>query len=305
MEIPLISIGIGISPDVFDIGNFVLTWHGFLTFIAVSVAVVLVGRWSKKEGLDTDAVYSVAVWAIIGGILGARLLHVIDFWNSFYRHDILKVFEIWSGGISIYGAILGGFAFGAGYILVRNHPRFLALWNSLGAKLERAPLPSVGRMADIAAPALLIGMALGRIGDIINGEHFAKTSDLPWAFTYSHSDTAALYASNRLNSLTPTHPAVVYEMLWDIAVLALIWPLRNRLRPHGMLFALYLGVYSLGKFFVHFLRLDKEWAIGLAEAQFIAIIVLAVTVPLLLLKGQFVREGPSNRAQHAATGSKK
>ena len=304
MEIPLMGIRIGMDPDMFDIGNFVLTWHGFMTFISVALAVVLVGRWAKKEGLDTDAVYSVAVWAIIGGILGARLVHVIDFWNSFYRHDLLKIVQIWSGGISIYGAILGGFALGGGYILLRNHPRFLALWNSLGAKLQKAPLPSVGRLADITAPALLIGMALGRIGDIINGEHFAKTTDYPWALTYSHPDTAALYASNGLNSLTPTHPAVVYEMLWDIAVLALIWPLRNRLRPHGMLFALYLGVYSLGKFFIHFLRMDKEWVVGLTEAQIIAIILLAVTVPLLLLKAQFVREAPAARAPRAGAGGK-
>ena len=70
MEIPLMSIRIGMDPDMFEIGSFVLTWHGFFTFIAVALAVFLVGRWAKKEGLDADAVYSVAVWAIVGGIIG-------------------------------------------------------------------------------------------------------------------------------------------------------------------------------------------------------------------------------------------
>ena len=266
MNIPLMSIRIGIDPNMVDVGNLVLTWHGFLTFIAVAVSVILVGRWAKKEGLVTDAVYSVAVWCIIGGIIGTRLLHVIDLWDDFYRHNPGQIVKIWEGGITIYGGILGGFIGGAIYMLVRNHPRFLGAWNKVFriAKLERSPLPTVGRLADIAAPALLLSMAVGRIGDIINGEHVAKLTTFPWGFVYTHPDSP----SNAAYGLAASHPAVVYEMLWDLAVLAMIWPLRNRLRPHGMLFALYLALYSAGKFFVSFLRtgsgfgMDREWAGG-------------------------------------------
>ena len=310
MNIPLMSIKIGIDPDLFEVGTFVLTWHGLLTFVAVALAVFLVGRWAKREGMDTDAVYSVAVWCIIGGIIGTRVLHVIDLWNDVYRHDPAQIVRIWEGGITIYGAILGGFFGGATYMVIRNHPMFLRLWNAAasllpriisstilglprGAKLERAPLPSVGRLADLATPALLIGMAVGRIGDIINGEHFANATNLPWGFIYTHPKIDALYDANNLNSLVPSHPAVAYELLMDLVILAVIWPLRNRLRPPGMFFALYLATYSLGRFFVSFLRLDKEWAIGLNEAQFVAIIVLAITVPLLLLKAQLVRQPAS------------
>ena len=292
MNVPLMSIRFGVDPDMFEIGSFVLTWHGFLTFVAVAVAVFLVGRWAKKEGLDSDAVYSVATWAIIGGIIGTRLVHVIDLWDEVYRHDPIQIIKIWEGGITIWGGILGGFLGGAVYMQVRNHPRFLRLWNRFGGKLDKAPLPSIGRLADITAPALLIAMALGRVGDIINGEHVANLTNLPWAFIYSHPESP----SNAIHGLASSHPAVVYEMLWDIAVLALIWPLRNRFRPYGMLFALYLAMYSMGKFFISFLRLDKEWAIGLNEAQFIAIIVLAITVPLMLWKAQLVRTTPQARA---------
>ena len=306
MNIPLLSIRIGIDPDMFEAGTLLLTWHGFLTFVAVALAVLLVGRWAKREGLEPDAVYSVAIWAIVGGIIGTRLVHVADFWQDFYSHDPIKILQIWTGGIAIYGAILGGFAGGAGYMLIRNHPRFLSFWNNLfrGAKLGPSPLPSIGRLADITTPALLIAMAVGRIGDIINGEHVSKLTDLPWGFVYTHAESP----SNATYGLAASHPAVVYEMLWDLAVLAIIWPLRNRLRPSGMLFALYLAVYSVGKFFISFLRsglppMDREWFLGLSEAQLIAILVLAVTIPLLLVKAQLVRPaGPSPAPSARSSG---
>ena len=307
MNLPLMDIRIGIDPDLLEIGTFVLTWHGLLTFLAVATAVFLVGRWAKKDGMDTDAVYSVAVWGIIGGIIGARLLHVIDLWNEVYRHDPVQIFRVYEGGITIYGAILGGFLGGAGYLLVRNHPTFLRIWNSVLRlpKLERAPLPSVGRLADLVTPAMLLGMALGRVGDIINGEHFAKAASLPWSFIYTHPEVEALYNANSLNPLVASHPAVAYELLMDLAILAVILPLRNRIRPAGMFFTLYLATYSLGRFFISFLRLDKEWAIGLNEAQFVAIVVLIITVPVLLFKAQIVRQPTPARAPSPGARSKR
>ena len=226
------------------------------------------------------------------------MAHVIDLWSEVYRHDLVRIFEIWNGGITIYGAILGGFIGGATYMLVRNHPRFLRVWNKLGGKLEKAPLPSIGRLADIATPALLIAMAIGRIGDIINGEHVSKLTSLPWGFVYSNPESP----SNVAFGLAASHPAVVYEMLVDLAVLGVVWSLRNRIRPYGMLFALYGALYSVGKFFISFLRvgplpMDREWAIGLNEAHFIALIVIAITVPLLLFKAQFVRQTDQARTR--------
>ena len=307
MSIPLLSIKIGIDPDMFELGIFVLTWHGFLTFLAVALAVFLVGRWAKREGFDADSVYSVATWCILGGIIGARLLHVIGLWDDFYRHNPGQIVQIWNGGIAIYGAILGGFVGGAGYMLIRNHPRFLSLWSKVfrGAKLDRAPLPSIGRFADLAAPALLISMALGRVGDIINGEHVAKITTLPWGFVYTHPESL----SNQVHSFGASHPAVVYEIILDLAVLAVVWFMRGRIRPNGMLFALYGALYSLGRFFISFLRtgplpMDQEWAIGLNEAQFVAIIVMAITIPLLAFKAQLVKSvtGPRASRRRAASG---
>jgi phosphatidylglycerol:prolipoprotein diacylglycerol transferase len=87
------------------------------------------------------------------------------------------------------------------------------------------------------------------------------------------------------------HPVIAYEMIWNMLSLILIWKLRNRLRPDGMLFALYLVLYSLGRFGISFLRQDKVWALGMQEAHFIALAVLVITVPLLIIKARPIPAG--------------
>ena len=191
----------------------------------------LVVRWGTREGLTADSIYSVAVWAIVGGVVGARLLHVVGQWSDFYQNDPIRVLYVWQGGVTIYGAILGGFVGGALYIVTRNSAWYLGLWGRYFKFLgepKKAPLPGVGRLADIAAPAMLISQAIGRVGDIINGEHFADPSSLPWAVIYSHPESPGRFLQ------TPTHPAVAYELLMDLAILGLLWPLRKRLRPDGI-----------------------------------------------------------------------
>ncbi len=280
------AINIPFNPYIIDIGPFLLSWHGFFTFVAVATAVILAVRWGRKEGMDGDAILSVSVWCIIGGIVGARVLHVIDFW-SLYSADPARIFMVWQGGIAIFGAILGGFVFGAAYILIRNSEWFLSLWGKyfrFAGEPEKAPLPSVGPLADIAAPALLIAMAIGRLGDIINGEHWAKFTDLPWGVVYSHINSPGAYRP-------ASHPAVAYELIMDLVILAIIWPLRNRLRPSGMTFVLYGALYSIGRFFISFLRIESNTYFGgaLNEAQLVSLVVIAIAVPLLVYKAQFVR----------------
>ncbi len=307
-------IRIGMDPDILDLGGFVLSWHGFLTFVAVGVAVVLVSRWASREGILPDSVYAVAIWAVIGGILGARFVHVIDRWEV-YGQNPGQILAVWRGGIALYGAILFGFVGGASYIwgrqlMGRIYSGETMDWfkRLVGDRIARGYLRgemyaqfkdfSVGRLADVTAPALLIAQTIGRVGDIINGEHFALRTDLPWGFIYNHPATIALYDRVGLNALLATHPVVIYEMIWNMAVLAFIWKLRGRLAPPGMLFALYLMLYGLGRFLIQFLRLDKEWFGGLQEAHVISLVVLAITVPLLAYRARWVsRAAPSSQSR--------
>ena len=266
-------IDIDISPYLVSSGTFILSWHGLFTFIAVATAVYLVGRWAPMKGIDPDDIYSIAIWAILGGIIGARLVHVIDNWG-FYQYNLMQILFVWSGGIGVWGGILGGFAGGAAYAFVAKHP--------------------IGVIADLTAPALLLVQTIGRLGDIVNGEHCARAAtEFILAFNWIRPESDARHCANGVG--VPVQPVIAYEMLWNLAALFVIWKLRDKLRPDGMLFALYLAFYAVGRFLVTFLRQDKVWTLGMQEAHFIAILVLVVTIPLLLIKAR-----PTTQTQAAA-----
>lgn len=309
-----LAIRIGMDPNIFSAGGLLLSWHGFFTFVAVATAVLLVARWARKGSVDPDIVYAVAVWAVIGGIIGARILHVIDRWD-FYGQSPGQILAVWQGGIALYGAILFGFLGGAGYIwgrklLGRVYRGETLTWlkRLVPGKVQQGYLNggtyakfrdfSIGHLADLTAPAMLIAQTIGRIGDIINGEHLAQRTDLLWGFIYSHPASPSFQQWG----LTASHPAIAYEMLWNGIVLAIVWKLRGRLAPPGMLFALYLMLYAFGRFFIQFLRLDKEWFAGLQEAHIVSLVVLAVTVPLLAYKARWVKAPQARQRPPRSTG---
>ena len=261
-------VEIEVGPNLTAFSALVLSWHGFFSFIAVATAVFLVGRWAPMRGIHPDDIYSVAIWAIIGGIVGARIVHIVDNW-SFYQNTPGQIIAIWSGGIGIWGGILGGLVGGVLYALWRKHP--------------------VGVIADLAAPAVLLAQTIGRLGDIVNGEHCANAWDFALGFVWQNPASDAARCANGIG--VSVQPVIAYEIIWNMLALILIWKLRDRLRPDGMLFTLYLALYSIGRFGITFMREDRVWALGMQEAQYIALIVLAVTVPLLLIKARPVPAG--------------
>jgi len=136
------NIDIGFDPIIAQIGPFQLSWHGVWTAIAVVVAIRLAAWLGEREGIDSETVYGIAGWGVVGGLIGARLFHVADH-LSFYLANPLLIPQLWEGGIAVYGAFVGGLVAGA-----------IAAW--------RARLP-IWRLLDIAAPAMLLGQAIGRI----------------------------------------------------------------------------------------------------------------------------------------------
>ena len=260
-------VEIDINPILFTadfLFSLALSWHGFFSFVAVSTAVVLVGRWAPLREIDPDAVYSIAIWAILGGIVGARLVHVIDNWEI-YKDAPGSILGF--RGIAIWGGVLGGLAGGIAAARVMKQP--------------------VGVIADLTAPALLFVLSIGRLGDIINGEHCSKATDFFLSFKWTHPETVARICPDGFTS--DVHPAIAYEMLWLSIALAAVWWLRGRLRPDGMVFVLFLAAYALGRFLTMFLREGVDtYALGLVQAQLIALLVLVVTVPLLVVKARLV-----------------
>ena len=284
----LATISIPFDPDLIRTAGFILSWHGFFTFGAVAVAVYLTWRWGRRDGLDGDAILSVSTWCIIGGIVGARVLHVIDFWDDIYQYDPVRIIQFWNGGIAIFGAYLGGFAGGATYITVRNAywlqrvcDNAALRWTGMHRPFPQ--IPSVAHLADIASPPLLIALAIGRIGDVINGEHWSSFTNLPWGWVYTDPDS---FGYGRPAS----HPAVAYELIFCLAWAGVLWLLRDRIQPRGMLFALFFAGYSAGRFFISFVREEQNtYVFGFNEAQLVALVIMLVTVPLLIYRARLVR----------------
>lgn len=253
-------IEIAASPFLFQFGSFALSWHGLFSFIGVGSAVFLVGRWATFRDIDPDDIYSIAVWAILGGIIGARLVHVFDNLDI-YTENPLQIFEVWKGGIGLWGGLLGGFLGGALYCKIMNYP--------------------IGIIADITAPAMIFSQSIGRLGDIVNGEHCASATTQFLGYVWTDPSSAANYCLNGVG--ISVQPVIFYEIIGNLFILLIIWNLRNRLKPAGMLFALYLTLYSILRFFIQFFREDNIWIYSMQEAHFIAISVLIITIPVLMI----------------------
>lgn len=267
-------IAIGIDPYIFSLGPFTFTWHGVLTSLAVLSAVWIAARRGPGRGVAEEQVYSVAIWAIVGGIIGARLLHVIDWWQ-YYATNPMAMLAITEGGLAIYGGLLGGLFTGVAYAWLRRMP--------------------VGPLADAAAVAIPIAHIIGRVGCLINGDAHGTYTEVPWAIVYTHPGAFAPLG-------LPTHPFPVYEMLWNLLVVATVLILeRRQLRPPGMLFPAYLGLYSVGRFFLSYFRPEAAMVAGLQQAQVIAILLVLATVPLMAFLGWRQRQAQAWRPQRRRT----
>lgn len=255
------SIEIGIDPVAFTIGSFSLRWYGIFVVLAVLFICLWVWQAGKRAGLTWAFILSAAPLVIVFGIVVSRLLHVLDRLDIYMSNPAAIIgFE----GMTIFGAILGG---------------LLGLW--IYCRLRRVPFAP---LADLAAPGIILAQAIGRIGCNINGCCYGKPTSLPWAYVYTHPNSYAPLG-------TAIHPTQAYELLWDLAVFALLfWLFRGHLRPKGSLFAMYLALYSIGTLGIRFMRGDTIPIFdGIHEGQIIALVILAVTVPFLIWKTRWVK----------------
>ena len=268
------------DPNV-HFGPFQLAWHGIFTAVGIFLGVALPVRLLRGR-VSEDALYALATPAVIAGIIGARLFHVVDCWSLCgYDKDPLLIPQIWTGGIAIMGAVVVGAI--AGYVLA----------------LRRGDIP-IGATADAAAAGIGIGMALGRIGDIINGEHHAISCAPPGlCVTYDNPDSLgqgpAFGPGDSRYSADPVHLAVGYEMLWDLAGVALAIVLARWLRgrkPEGRVFWIWLAFQSFGRLVISFLRIDKPDLFGLYQAQIVSIALIALAVPILITLFRMARRAP-------------
>jgi phosphatidylglycerol:prolipoprotein diacylglycerol transferase len=250
----LLSIKIGIDPTIIDESGIEITWHGLFTAVGVVMGVAVSAWFARRAGYNEDTIYNVALALVIGGIIGARGLYVIENWSQF-EDDLGDIFAVNTGGISIYGALIGGTIGAWLYAIARR-------------------VPNIPKGADIAAIGAILGMALGRIGDIINGEHFASTTDLPWGLVYTNQNSPSFIRFGILAE--PQHPAVAYELIGDLLIFAILILVYLRVSRSGVTFFAWVFLYGLLRTLVSFLRLDDTVLAGLRTAQLIGIGAMVV-----------------------------
>ncbi|MGZ4430401.1 MAG: prolipoprotein diacylglyceryl transferase [Gaiellales bacterium] len=219
------------DPFLINTGPIHARWYGLLLAVGVLLAGWIARREFRRRGFDPEAAYSIAVWGVPAGLIGARLYHVITDWGAFSGHYLL-IPQIQRGGLSIFGAVVGG---------------MLGVW--IGCRRTRLPFWEV---ADCIAPGLILAQALGRWGNYFNQELYGRPSNLPWAVRIDHPPPP--YAPG-----TTFQPTFLYESLWDVLVFfILLWFVRrnwNRV-VGGTVFALYVALYNTGRTPIETLRID-------------------------------------------------
>lgn len=234
-------ITIGLDPNI-HLGPIMLAWHGVTIAIGVAIGALVAGRLARARSLDTDPLYAIAGFLMLGGIVGGRLFYLLEHGGPL----------LGTRGFTFDGGMILAAALVAGYV-----------WRS---RLNGAYL-------DVVAVGLPLGVAIGRIGDVINGEHYGPHSDFFLAVRNSHPD-----------ALTPDpHLAYqnggLYEVLLGLVVFAVMWLMRNRAQRAGDLAWLVLGLFAIGRFVEFFARSDSpSLALGLDNAQWTSLALLVAVV---------------------------
>ena len=240
------------GPEILQVGPLALRWYGLLIAAGALVGLTLGTREATRRGLDADALTTAALVAMLAGFVGARAYYVAFNW-PLYASRPWDIPAIWKGGLALHGGLITGFL--GAWLYMR--------WRGL------ALLPYL----DCAAPGLVLAQAIGRWGNFFNSEAYGRPTDLPWKLYIPTDRRMPGY-----EQFEYFHPTFLYESLWDLGVFLVLWfVLRERLasRP-GALFLAYLGLYSIGRFFVEGLRLDSLMAGGLRAAQLVSALLVLV-----------------------------
>ena len=258
--IPL-TIVIDLNPNIVRIGPLLITWHGVFAVLGI-IAAARLGFWLlQKDVPNLTGTGDGLAWMVVLGLVGARLLYVWENFKLFADGQLLRIFALTEGGISQWGGLFGAAA--GAYIWARRTK--FSYWKIL----------------DAGGAAAMIGLAIGRIGDVINGEHHGSPTTLPWGVEYVNPNT--LGEPGKV-----VHPEVAYEMVLCLLILGALLPFHQRLKarlPDGALGLIYFAIYGTGRFFLSFVRTDPSVFLGLRQAQLAsALMVLAaiIVVPVLL-----------------------
>lgn len=257
------------SPILFSLGPIQIYWYGFFIVLGVLAALAVALYLGKSYGIKADTIIDLALWLIVGGIIGARIYDVFLEWPYFFAHP-LDILKIWQGGLAIHGAIIGG---------------ALALW--LFVKKSTAPV-NFWLLAGILATVLPLAQAIGRWGNYFNQELFGHPTGLPWGIPIDLTHRPWQYLDTSY-----FHPAFLYESIGDLAIFIILillqlWLIKKNKFPNFSYFLIptsYFLLYSSLRFFMELIRIDATPVIfNLRFPQIVSLLIIIACLVYLALK---------------------
>lgn len=287
-------------PILFEIGPIKIYSFGLMMGIAFIVANLLLVREFRRKGMPPEKAGTITLIALVAGVAGSKLFSLFENWESFIADPAGELFS--AAGLTFYGGLI-----------------LATLGIFLYVRKQRLGFL---RVADAAAPSLILAYGIGRIGCQLAGDgDYGIPSDVPWAMTYPKGTVPTNAYDPKDNSLThlgelyhqlfpdrqipdqiPVHPTPVYETLAAIAIFAVLWALRKRPMAAGMLFSIYLILAGLERLLVEFIRLNPEYG-TLSQAQWISIgMIVLGGIMAFKLKDAAADEGYKSEAGKGARG---
>jgi phosphatidylglycerol:prolipoprotein diacylglycerol transferase len=223
----------------FSIFGLEIRWYGLLIASAVLIGTVLALKEAKRKGVKEETLIDMFLFAVPAAIIGARAYYVIFMWD-YYSKNPSQILNIRGGGLAIHGVIIAG-----------------TLVVIIFAKVRKE---SFWKLADIVAPSLILGQAIGRWGNFANQEAHGGPTDLPWGIMIDG---------------VKVHPTFLYESIWNLLVFGfLLWYRRKKATVEGEIYLLYLILYSVGRFFIEGLRTDSLMLGPFRVAQLISLAII-------------------------------
>jgi phosphatidylglycerol:prolipoprotein diacylglycerol transferase len=286
------------SPIVLQLGPITIYWYGLLIVLAILAGLALTLHLARQYKISRDEIWNLSFYLIVFGLISARLFHLFYLW-PYYWKDSLAIFRVWEGGLSIHGAIVGGIIATLLYCFIAK---------KRNAKHQKINL-SFWFLADLLAPALVLGQAIGRWGNYFNQELYGQPTNLAWGIPIDFFNR-----TEGFSSFAYFHPTFLYESIWCFAIfLILLFLHKQRIRKiseakknyhalelgskssevrplngiiaSGFIFLIYLILYSFGRFFIEFIRIDPQPVFfSLRLGQWFSLLMILFVVVMIMTK---------------------
>lgn len=262
-------------PILAQLGPITIRYYGLMYVIAITLGLFILSREVKRKKLmcgasgklvSTDDLLDLLLWMVPAAIIGARIYYVAFQWGYYGSHpaDIVK---IWQGGLAIHGGVIGG-TLAVFLFAQRKQIRFWAL-------------------TDAISLSLILGQAIGRIGNLMNGDAYGIPTTLPWGIHFPANSPAGMAYPGQA-----THPSMIYEMILNLLIFSLLWRLRKQGYKDGFLTSMYFILYSIARSIVSFTRGDSLWLGSIRAAHVISAILVVSFLIFILSRHLYKRTTP-------------